>query len=244
MYFIENLVDDKGIVTMKKELTVEQKRLDTDIRIIALTTLAGFILYMSLSKYLNDFINNDEIHILHRTLVTGLMQFSIAGLGSSIVCIIRKDTFTKMGLRKKGAQKAIIGSVLFFIPYIIYLLVSGQFDGYMPLSVLITDNILASNIVCKVLGLIMVGTFWGFFEGFNYYIVSRIINQRYPSTINLGAIICAFTCILFHPFSISFWGILEMIVTFIFIYGMVSCANKNKNAWGCVFAFIFLWNAF
>ena len=244
MYFIENLVDDKGIVTMKKRINSRKKRLDTDIWIIALTTLAGFILYMSLSKYLKDFINNDEIHILHRTLVTGLMQFSIAGLGSSIVCIIRKDTFTKMGLRKKGAQKAIIGSVLFFIPYIIYLLVSGQFDGYMPLSVLITDNILASNIVCKVLGLIMVGTFWGFFEGFNYYIVSRVINQRYPSKINLGAIICAFICILFHPFSTSFWGILEMIVTFIFIYGMVSCADKNKNAWGCVFAFIFLWNAF
>ena len=209
MYFIENLVDDKGIVTMKKELTLE-KRLDTDIWIIALTTLAGFILYMSLSKYLNDFINNDEIHILLRTIVTGLMQFSIAGLGSSIVCIIRKDTFAKMGLRKKGALKAIIGSVLFF----------------------------------KALGLIMVGTFWGFFEGFNYYIVSRVINQRYPSTINLGAVICAFICILFHPFSTSFLGILEMIVTFIFIYGMVSCADKNKNAWGCVFAFIFLWNAF
>ena len=198
---------------------------------------------MSLSKYLKDFINNDEIHILHRTLVTGLMQFSIAGLGSSIVCIIRKDTFTKMGLRKKGAQKAIIGSVLFFIPYIIYLLVSGQFDGYMPLSVLITYNILASNFVCKALGLIMIGIFWGFFEGFNYYIVSRVTNQRYPNKINLGAVICAFICILFHPFSTSFWGILEMIVTFIFIYGMVSCADKNKNAWGCVFAFIFLWNA-
>ena len=234
MYFIENLVDDKGIVTMKKELTLE-KRLDTDIWIIALTTLAGFILYMSLSKYLNDFINNDEIHILLRTIVTGLMQFSIAGLGSSIVCIIRKDTFAKMGLRKKGALKAIIGSVLFFIPYVIYLLISRQFDGYMPLSVLITYNILASNIVCKA---------WGFFEGFNYYIVSRVINQRYPSTINLGAVICAFICILFHPFSTSFLGILEMIVTFIFIYGMVSCADKNKNAWGCVFAFIFLWNAF
>lgn len=109
---------------------------------------------------------------------------------------------------------------------------------------LITDNILASNIVCKALGLIMVGTFWGFFEGFNYYIVSRVINQRYPNKINLGAVICAFICILFHPFSTSFWGILEMIVTFIFIYGMVSYADKNKNAWGCVFAFIFLWNAF
>ena len=77
MYFIENLVDDKGIVTMKKELTVEQKRLDTDIWIIAVITLAGFILFMSLSKYLNDFINNDEIHILLRTIVTGLMQFQL-----------------------------------------------------------------------------------------------------------------------------------------------------------------------
>ena len=237
-------LNGEGRMTMKKELSLEQKRLDIDIWIIAVITLAGFILYMSLSKNLINFINNEEIHILIRTLVTGLMQFSIAGLGSSIVCIIRKDTFAKMGLRKKGALEAIFGSVMFFIPYVIYLLASGQFDGYMPLSVLITDNILASNFVCKVLGLIMVGIFWGFFEGFNYYIVSRVINQRYPSEINLGAIICAVICILFHPFGTSFWGIVEMIVTFIFIYGMVSYADKNKNAWSCIFAFIFLWNAF
>ena len=34
-----------------------------------------------------------------------------------------------------------------------------------------------------------------------------------------------------------------MIVTFIFIYGMVNCANKTQNAWGCIFAFLFIWNA-
>ena len=148
-----------------------------------------------------------------------------------------------MGLKKKGALKATDGTFAFFVPYLIYLIISGQLNGYMPLSVLITDDILASSIFTKVVGMLIVAIFWGFFEGFNYYIVSRVINQRYPSKINLGAIICAFICILFHPFSTSFWGILEMIVTFIFIYGMVSCVDKNKNAWGCVFAFIFLWNA-
>lgn len=231
-------------MTMKKELTVEQKQSEIDIWIVALVTLAGFILYVTLSDSLISFINNSEIPILIRALATGLIQFSIAGLGSLIVCIIRKDTFAKMGLRKKGALKAIVGAVVFFIPYLIYLIVSGQLDGYMPLSVLIADNILASNIFNKILGMGIVGLFWGFFEGFNYYIVSRIINKRYPNKINIGAITCAFICILFHPFSTSFWGIIEVIVTFIFIYGMVNYANKTQNAWGCILAFLFLWNAF
>jgi hypothetical protein len=34
-----------------------------------------------------------------------------------------------------------------------------------------------------------------------------------------GAITCAIICILFHPLSISFWGIVELITTFIAIYG-------------------------
>lgn len=57
--------------------------------------------------------------------------------------------------------------------------------------------------------------------------------------INIGAILCAVICILIHPFSTSFWRIIEMIVTFIFIYGMVNCANKTQNAWGCIFAFFY-----
>lgn len=149
---------------MKKELTVEQKRLETDIWIVALTTLAGFILYIVLSDSLVGFIDNDEIPILLRALVTGLVQFSIAGLGSSLVCIVRKDTFSRMGLKKKGVLKAIAGTVVFFIPYLIYLLVSGQLNGYMPLSVLIVDNILASNIFNRVIGMLIVGFFWDFLK--------------------------------------------------------------------------------
>ncbi|HIV34761.1 MAG TPA: hypothetical protein IAA11_05850 [Candidatus Blautia intestinigallinarum] len=229
---------------MKNELTVEQKRLETDIEIIAFITLAGFILYMVLSNSLAELIDDNKIPILIRTIVIAFIQFSIAGLGSLIVCFKHKDTFQKMGLCRKGSIKAILSTTLFFVPYFIYLLVSGQFNGYMPLSVLITEHILADSLLNKILGMLIVGISWGFFEGFNYYIVSKVINQRYPSKINIGAITCAFICILLHPFGTSFWGIIEMIVTFIFIYGMISCATKAKNAWGCIFAFLFLWNAF
>ena len=61
---------------------------------------------------------------------------------------------------------------------------------------------------------------WGFFEGFNYVVICDKINRRYPTTnewLDYGAITCAIVCILFHPFSTSFWGIVEIITTVIAI---------------------------
>lgn len=229
---------------MKQELTAAQKKLDTDIWIIALITLAGFMFYMINGNKLAAFIDDEHTHILLRTIVVAFLQFSIAGLGSMIVCILRKETLAEMGIRKKGALKAILSSVICFLPYLVYLFASGQFSGYMPLSILISDNILSSTILNKIIGMTIVVIAWGFFEGFNYYIISKKINQRYPGKIDSGAVTCALVCILFHPFRTSFWGIIEILATFIFIYGMVHSANKNKNAWGCIFSFLFLWNAF
>ena len=87
---------------------------------------------------------------------------------------------------------------------------------------------------------------WGFFEGFNYAVVCEKIDRRYPSKkkwLDYGALTCAIICILLHPFSTSFWGIVEIITTFIAIYGMLIVRKKTGNAWGCVFAFCFIWNA-
>ena len=38
-------------------------------------------------------------------------------------------------------------------------------------------------------------------------------------------------------------GIIEIITTFIAIYGMLLVKKKTGNAWGCVFAFCLIWNA-
>ncbi len=232
---------------MKKQvLTTEQKRLETDLWIIALVTLGVFLFYAVMGNQLMNFVKNSNISVIPRLLLNAGVQFGIAGLGITIVCILRKEKFTLFGLIKKNTIKAIVGTILCFAPYICYIFISGQFNGYSPFSILITDDVMASGVPFSIIGMALIVVIWGFFEGFNYVVVCEKINRRYPPKnqwLDYGAITCAIVCLLFHPFSTSFWGIVEIITTFIAIYGMLIVKKKTENAWGCIFAFCFIWNA-
>ncbi|WP_050610894.1 hypothetical protein [Ligilactobacillus agilis] len=83
-------------------------------------------------------------------------------------------------------------------------------------------------------------------SSFSYVVICDKINKRYPTTgewLDYGAIVCAIVCILFHPFSISFLGFVEIITVFTAIYGMLITYKKTGNSWGAIFAFCFIWNA-
>ena len=230
----------------KQSLTTEQKRLDTDIWIISLVTFGVFIVYSIIGSQLMNFVKNSDISVIPRLLLNASVQFGVAGLGITIVCILRKEKFTQYGLTKKNIGKTIVGTVICFLPSVCYIIASGQFKGYQPFNILITGDVIASGIPISILGMALIVVVWGFFEGFNYAVICEKINRRYPSDnewLDYGAIICAIICILFHPFSISFWGIIEIITTFVSIYGMLIVKKKTENAWGCVFAFCFIWNA-
>lgn len=230
----------------KQSLTTEQKRLDTDIWIISLVTFGVFIVYSIIGSQLMNFVKNSDISVIPRLLLNASVQFGVAGLGITIVCILRKEKFTQYGLTKKNIGKTIVGTVICFLPSVCYIIASGQFKGYQPFNILITGDVIASDIPISILGMALIVVVWGFFEGFNYAVICEKINRRYPSDnewLDYGAIICAIICILFHPFSISFWGIIEIITTFVSIYGMLIVKKKTENAWGCVFAFCFIWNA-
>lgn len=230
----------------KQSLTTEQKRLDTDIWIISLVTLGVFIVYSIIGSQLMNFVKNSDISVIPRLLLNASVQFGVAGLGITIVCILRKEKFTQYGLTKKNIGKTIVGTVICFLPSVCYIIASGQFKGYQPFNILITGDVIASDIPISILGMALIVVVWGFFEGFNYAVICEKINRRYPSDnewLDYGAITCAIICILFHPFSISFWGIIEIITTFVSIYGMLIVKKKTENAWGCVFAFCFIWNA-
>lgn len=230
----------------KQSLTTEQKRLDTDIWIISLVTFGVFIVYSIIGSQLMNFVKNSDISVMTRLFLNALVQFGVAGLGITIVCIIRKEKFTQFGLTKKNIGKTIVGTVICFLPSICYIIASGQFNGYQPFNILITGDVIASDIPISILGMALIVVVWGFFEGFNYAVICEKINRRYPSNnewLDYGAITCAIICILFHPFSISFWGMIEIITTFVAIYGMLIVKKKTENAWGCVFAFCFIWNA-
>ena len=114
----------------KKELTLEQKKLDTDLWIIAIVTGVVFMCYAMFSKELSMFIKNDDIHVLLRLLVVSSFQYGLAGLGITIVCKFRKIRFGSFGLVKTNLLKAIVGTVFCFAPYILFRLLSGQFVGY------------------------------------------------------------------------------------------------------------------
>ena len=230
----------------KQKLTTEQKRLETDLWMIALVTLGVFLFYAVMGNQLTNFVKNSNISVIPRLLLNAGVQFGIAGLGITIVCILRKEKFTSFGLTKKNTIKAIVGTILCFAPYICYIFISGQFNGYSPFSILITDDVMTSGVPLSIIGMALIVVIWGFFEGFNYVVVCEKINKRYPPKnqwLDYGAITCAIVCLLFHPFSTSFWGIVEIITTFIAIYGMLIVKKKTENAWGCIFAFCFIWNA-
>ncbi len=230
----------------KRQLSAEEKRLDIDLWIILLVTLGVFFCYAIMGNQIMDFVKDDSISVIPRLFLNAVVQFGVAGLGITIVCIWRKEKFTNFGLTLKNIFKAILGTIICFIPSVCYIFLSGRFNGYHPFSILITDNVIASGIPFSIIGMFLIVIVWGFFEGFNYAVICEKINRRYPSNnqwLDYGAITCAIICILFHPFSISFWGIVEIITTFIAIYGMLIVRKKTGNAWGCVFAFCFIWNA-
>lgn len=230
----------------KKQLSLRQKNLDIDIWIITLITFGVFLLYAVMGNQLMAYVKEPENSLLSRLLINSGAQFGIAGLGVVVVCILRKEKFSLFGLVKQNTLKSIIGSVACFIPYLCYIFVSGQYEGYQPFDILIADAVLKSGFPTNILGMSLIVVVWGFFEGFNYVVISDKLNSRYPSKnqwLDIGAITCAVIGILFHPLNISFWGVLEIVTTFIALYGMLIVKKKTKNAWGCVFVFCFIWNA-
>ena len=230
----------------KRTLTLEQKRLDANLWIIALATMAVYFAYGAIGKQLMAFCKDSSISVWPRLLASAGFEFGIAGLGITLVCIIRKIPFVNFGLKKENAGKAIVGAVLCFLPHIFYVIISGQFEGYEPLSVMVTPDLHKAGIFATILGTLIIAVVWGFFEGFNYAVIAQFVSERYPvksKWFDPGALVCTLMGIMFHPVHFDALGIVDLITTFVALYGMLMIRKYSKNSWGCVFAFLFIWNA-
>lgn len=230
-------------------LNEKQKELDIDLWIITIVSFVSLGIFMIFQKEIYGIVKNEELPILSRVLLVAIFQYGLAGFGITIVSIFRKEHFLSYGLKTEGMFLSILLCVLCFIPNIIFSYTLGQINGYLPFqTVLTTKEVLASDFPINVIGMLITATAWGFFEGFNYIVISEKINRRYPTNskwLNWGAIFCAIMCILIHgAIGVTFEGIIEMITVLIIIYGMLMVKEFTGNAWGCVFIFIFLWNAF
>ena len=113
----------------KQQLSAEQKRLETDIWIIALVTFGVFLCYAAMGNQLRDFVLDSSISVIPRLLLNAAVQFGVAGLGITIVCVSRREKFTHFGLTRKNAFRAIIGTILCFIPSICCIFYQASLRG-------------------------------------------------------------------------------------------------------------------
>lgn len=231
---------------MEQQIKERKKKLTIDLWIIALVMIAVYIVYGVFGSRIMSFCKNSDISVWPRLLTAAALEFGIAGLGITIVGLMRKESFASFGLRWENAIKAVLWTIVFFLPYILFIFLSGQFEGYEPLSIMVTPDLHKAGIVATIIGTLVIAVVWGFFEGFNYVVICEKINRRFPvktKFFDWGALVVSIMGILFHPMSFSIQGIIEIVTTFIAIYGMLQVRKVYKNAWGCVFAFLFIWNA-
>lgn len=233
----------------KTVATPAQKRAETDLWIIAGVSLAALIGYTLLSSQLSALVKDDTVPILLRLLPNAFFQFLLAGLGMCIVCLIRKESFASFGLNTKNLLPAIALTSLMYVPSIILTIAYGEWQGYCPfIQVWTTPALLESGWLNATVGMLITATAWGFFEGFNYAVITDKINICLPSKhwwLDWGAIICAVMCILIHgAVGVTPRDILHMLATLVVIYGSLMVRKKTGNSWGLVVTFMLLWNAY
>ncbi len=233
---------------MKKELSETAKKADEDLNIILISMVIPLILFIFYGNAIMGFCKDLSVNIWLRFIPLMLIQFGLAGLGCVIIMLYRKEHFQDYGLVKLRFLQTILVSMAVCIPAFIFLLVNNEVKSYLPLQgCLLTREFLSHTFPINVLGYALTILVWGFFEGFNYVVISKKINERYPGGskyINYGAIVCGMLCILIHGMiGFELFTLFEALTTFIIIYGMLMIKEKTGNAWGCILIFILFWNA-
>ena len=151
---------------MEQQIKERKKKLTIDLWIIALVTIAVYIVYGVFGSRIMSFCKNSDISVWPRLLTAAALEFGIAGLGITIVGLMRKESFASFGLRWENAIKAVLWTIVFFLPYILFIFLSGQFEGYEPLSIMVTPDLHKAGIVATIIGTLVIAVVWGFFEGF------------------------------------------------------------------------------
>ncbi len=234
---------------MDKTALLQKRKTLIDLIVICVITMIVLGIFITIQDTVEIFARDTGVHILLRTAVMALMQFCTAGLGIMLVMLIREESFISYGLRKANMLKSLVFCTLAFVPNIIFGLAAEQIDSYLPFqNVWMTSELRSGNFAIGAAGYLIIAVAWGFFEGFNYAVICEKINILLPvknKWLNWGAIICGVMCILIHGMiGVTPENIIEMLTVFFAIYGMLVTKTVTGNAWGCIFVFVFLRNAF
>lgn len=226
-----------------------KKQAIIDLIIIFACSVIPMIIYLFLGQYWRSLSQSDSVNFWVKFLIQCFLSFCLAGLGFVVVMILRKEDFAKFGLVRKNIVGSIILSSLTFVPHFIFLMVTRGFHGYVPMSgAIVFDSVMLQSLFEKIICVIILFAIWGFCEGFSILYIGQKINSIWkPKTkfLNIGAIVSAIIFVFMHGgVSLDPVVLFDAITMFVFIYGILVIKDITGNAWGCIFSFFFLWNAF
>jgi hypothetical protein len=222
----------------------EKIKIIIDLLLIFLVTMAALLPIMILGQR-SIMVVVENSPILIKTIFVALIQFSIAGLGVVVVMLIRKEKFSEYGLRRKGIIRSLIAGAVLVLVFIGYTYIKEGNITYMPFrQVYLTKDLMKSGFPVSFIGMIIVASAWGFFEGFNYVFISRKINGLIKINnpfLRLGPIIMGISGILVH--GAVGQGMLSILGSFFIVYFMLLIHELTDNSWGCILIFFLFWNA-
>ena len=207
---------------------------------------SAFFLYAMFAGPMEAFVLDGARPLLPRLLLNAGVQFGVAGLGSVAVCILRRDASRASACAERARFPRSSARCCALCRACSCSSGRGRSRGTFPLDIRIAQEVRSAGLPGSILGMALIAVVWGFFEGWNYAVICDKIDARYPAKprfLSWGALVCATVCLLFHPMEISLWGVLESLTTFAAIYGMLLVKRETGNAWGCVAAFLLIWNA-
>lgn len=226
-----------------------KKQAGKDLGIILSISFIFAVLYVVFGNAIMKYGRDSNNLLILRFLPVVVIQFGMAGLGILLVKLKNKESFKEYGLVLHNALWSVLGCLLVSVPTILFLYFTNHIHGFMPFQgMFLTKPILHTSIPWNILGYILIAVIWGFLEGINYVIIADKVNIRFPCKkewLNWGALVCSIICIVIHGmFRFDIKGIIEILATFILMYGMIIVKEKTHNAWGCIAIFFVIWNAF
>jgi hypothetical protein len=234
---------------MEISKSIDAQKAKKDLLIILVAALLPLVIYLFFENTWNTKGRDETISFWFRFWLICSLAYGLAGLGPTIVYIYRKEKISDYGLVKSKIALSIIFSILAFIPHFLFMFFTGGVQEYLPMNgTVLTRSVLSRPFPQNILCMLLLFLIWGFFEGMTYVVISKKINAIFTSKnkyFNVGAIVCGIICVLVHGIiGIDILTLIEAISVFIFVYGILIVKNITGNAWGCVFSFLFLWNAF
>lgn len=226
-----------------------------DLFIILLTSGAVIVAYLAVMGGMSQSGGSgggsgevSGISLLLQTLLGALTEYGVFGLGITIVCAVRRESFRSFGLKWEKLGVTILLSALVCAPAFINMVFRNEVHSYLPFqTVNFTKQVLAAGVPVSLVGMVIIAASWGFFEGFSYVVIAERVNRLFPARrvwLNAGAAAGGVICLVVHAvLGLAPETFVVGLCDFIIIYGMLAVRDYTGNAWGCVLIYCFFWNA-